>query len=128
MWSVVGSEFLVCSVVGGFYGRCFVFLLVGGRFLFLRMVGGRWSVVGVLISIYGRWSVAHGRWSVVDGWSVGGGFVLRQPSGQSVGLLIMGSRVPIRLEPFLLMSKSSMFSQIPQKILSQEGIAALRNN
>ena len=51
---VVGCEFLVWSVVGGFYGRwsvvfmvggrCFAFLLVGGRFLFLRMVGGLWSV------------------------------------------------------------------------------------
>ena len=40
----------------------------------------------------------------------------------------MGSRVRIRLEPFPLMSKSSMFSQIPQKILSQGGIAALCNN
>ena len=42
-------------------GRCFAFLLVGGRFLFLRMVGGRCLnqyMVG------GRWSVA-GRWAVV---------------------------------------------------------------
>ena len=44
------------------------------------MVGGAWSVVG------GAWSVVGGRchcgrWSVsvVGGWSVDGGFVLRQP-------------------------------------------------
>ena len=62
-------------MVGGFYSwcgrwsirnvvgdRCLAFLLVGGRFLFSRMVGGRQArAVGVLISI----------------WSVVCGFVLR---------------------------------------------------
>ena len=39
-------------------------------------------MVGALISIWlvvgGSWSVVGDRWSVVRGWSVGGGFVLRQ--------------------------------------------------
>ena len=60
-----GGRWSVSDVVGG---RCFAFLLVGGRFLFLRMVC-------VLLSI---WSVVGGSWSLVCGlWSVGGGFVLR---------------------------------------------------
>ena len=61
IWSVVGSEFLVWSVVGGFYGRCgwsvsnvvggrcFAFLLVGGRFLFLIV---RFFLVGRLWEFY----------------------------------------------------------------------------
>ena len=55
MWSVVG-------------GRCFAFLLVGGRFLFLRMVGSRclnqYMVGGRWLMVDGLWSVA-GRWAVV---------------------------------------------------------------
>ena len=50
--------------------------VVGGRFLFLRMVGGRCFnqyMVG------GRWLMVGGLWSVVGGWSVGDGFVLRPP-------------------------------------------------
>ena len=48
-------------------GRCFAFLLVGGLFLFLRMVGGR------CLNQY----MVDGRWSVV------GGFVLRRLNGIS---------------------------------------------
>ena len=48
--------------------RCFAFLLVGGRFLFLRMVGGRclnqYKVGGRWLMVGGLWSVA-GRWTVV---------------------------------------------------------------
>ena len=85
IWSVVGGEFWfgrcrrwsVSNVVGG---RCFAFLLVSGRFLFLRMVGGR------CLNKY----MVGGRWSVVGGWSVGGGFVLhrliRYPNPNSPGL------------------------------------------
>ena len=69
IWAVVSGEFLVWSVVGGFYGRCWgwsvvgvLHLLVGGRFLFLRMVGDRCLnqyMVG------GRWLMVGGLWSVV---------------------------------------------------------------
>ena len=68
IWSVVGGEFLVLNfrwflwsmqaVVGG---RCFAFLLVGGRFLFLRMVARR-CLNQYMVD--GLWSVA-GRWAVV---------------------------------------------------------------
>ena len=61
-WSVVGGRWSVSNVVGG---RCFAFLLVDGRFLFLRMVGGRCLnqyMVG------GRWSVVGGRWLVGGRW------------------------------------------------------------
>ena len=74
---MVSGEFLVWSVVGAGGGRCFACLLVGGRFLLLRMVSGRclnqymvggwWSVVGVLISI---WLVVGGLWSVAGRWAV----------------------------------------------------------
>ena len=50
---------------GGGRWSCFAFLLVGGRFLFLRMVsgrclnqymvGGRWLMVGGLWLVGGRW-------------------------------------------------------------------------
>ena len=69
-WSMVfmvgagGDRWSVSNVVGG---QCFAFLLVGGRFLFLRMVGGP------CLNQY----VVSGLWSVVSGWSVGGGSVLR---------------------------------------------------
>ena len=49
---MVGGEFLVWSVVGGFYGRC-----------------GRWSVSNVVGVLHFYWSVVgfsfeNGRWSV----------------------------------------------------------------
>ena len=59
-----GGRWSVSNVAGGW---CFAFLLVGGQFLFLRMVGGRclnqymvvgsWSVVCGLRSVAGRWAV-----------------------------------------------------------------------
>ena len=65
VFHLVGGEFLVWSVVGGFYGRC-----------------GRWSVVGVLISI---WSVVGGSWSVVCGrWLVDGRWFCTMPTFFSI--------------------------------------------
>ena len=71
IWSLVDC---LWSVDGGFYGRCgrwsvsnvvsswcFAFLLGCGRFLFSRMVGDR---------CFNQY--------MVGGWSVIGGFVLRQ--------------------------------------------------
>ena len=43
IWSVVNfwyGRWFLWSVRAVVSGRCFAFLLVGGRFLFLRMVGG----------------------------------------------------------------------------------------
>ena len=108
IWSVasvchlVGGRLCIWSVVDGFYIRCdqwSVSISVGGRCFMFLMVGGRffrqWSVVCVLSSIWsvvdgtrsvvngtrsvvdGTRSVVGGQWSVVGGWSVGGGFVLR---------------------------------------------------
>ena len=57
-----GGRWSVSNVVGG---RCFAFLLVGGLFLFLRMVDGRCLnqyMVG------GSWSVVCGRWLVGGRW------------------------------------------------------------
>ena len=62
MWSV-------SNVVGG---RCFAFLLVSGRFLFLRMVGDR------CLNQY----MVGGRWLMVDGrsrWLVGGRWFCTTP-------------------------------------------------
>ena len=60
-----GGWWSVSNVVGG---RCFAFLLVSSRFLFLRMVGGRclnqYLVGGQWLMVGGLWSVA-GRWAVV---------------------------------------------------------------
>ena len=65
LWSVV-------FMVGAIGGRCFMFLMVGGR-LFFR----QWSVVGVLSSI---WSVVGGTRSVVGGlWSVAGRWFCTTP-------------------------------------------------
>ena len=61
-------------MVGAGGGRCFAILLVDGRFLFPRTVGGR-CLNEFLVG--GRWFMVGGRWSVVCGWSVVGGFVLR---------------------------------------------------
>ena len=96
-WSVVDFPFgrwsaVNFGLVGGFYGRCwrcrwsvsnviggrcFAFLLVGGLFLFLRMVSGRclnqYMVGGRWLMVGGRWLMVGGRWSVVCGrWLVGG--------------------------------------------------------
>ena len=81
---MVDEEFLVWSVVDGFYGqcaqwsafhlvggRCFAFLLFGGQFLFSRMVGGH-VIINIWLVVGGLWSVVCGRWLVV-----GSGFVLR---------------------------------------------------
>ena len=87
-WSVVGGFYGRCgrwSVVGG---RCFAFFLVGGRLLFSRMVGGRCLnqyMVG------GRWLMVDGRWSVVGGWSVAGGFVLRRGDSYLLFMLCQSS-------------------------------------
>ena len=60
---------LVLAVVGG---RCFAFLLVSGRFLFLRMVGGQclnqYMVSGWWLMVGGLWSVVCGRWLVGGQW------------------------------------------------------------
>ena len=72
-WSVfhlVGGEFLVWSVVGGFYGRCW-------RWSVSNVVGARWLMVGGLWLVGGRWfcttpitdtlnRVLFGRWSFCD--------------------------------------------------------------
>ena len=46
-------------------GRCFAFLLVGGLFLFLRMVGGR-CLNQYMVD--GRWCVVCGQWLVGGRW------------------------------------------------------------
>ena len=48
-------------------GRCFAFLLVRGRFLFLRMVGGQ-CVNQYMVMVDGLWSVVCGRWLVDGRW------------------------------------------------------------
>ena len=74
-----GRWFIILSVVGYAYGRWSVSVSVGGRCFMFLMVGGRlffrqWSVVGVLSSI---WSVVGGTRSVVGGRWLVGGFVLK---------------------------------------------------
>ena len=48
-------------------GRCFAFLLVGVRFLFLRVVGGR-CLYQYMVD--GRWLMVGGLWSVAGWWAV----------------------------------------------------------
>ena len=40
-------------------GRCFVFSMVCGRFLFLRIVGGQWLTVGVRWLLYNAVQCQH---------------------------------------------------------------------
>ena len=82
-WSEACGRLCVWSVVGGFFGRCdrwSVSVSVGGRCFMFLMVGGRlffrqWSMVGVLSSIWsvvgGTRSAVGGLWSVAGRWAVG---------------------------------------------------------
>ena len=62
-----GGQWSVSDVVDG---QCFAFLLVGGWFLFLRMVGGHIYLISIWSMVGGSWSVVCGLWSVAGRWAV----------------------------------------------------------
>ena len=114
-WSEARGRLCVWSVVGGFYGRCDRWSVVGQRFSrwsVFHVFDGRWSV---FYPVSGRWSVVQGRWSVVCGRRlVGGRWFCTTPLTNSFPMtrIFYRSQVAFDHKRFLKMTVNSKFITI----------------